>query len=546
MLPCRILSDAPQLPTEPNQRIGKDDINRVGIEAASSAQAAAPAPRRRQRSLFGEILDWMLVPLLLVWPLSIGITYLVAQAIATQPFDQGLERRTDILAELAQRSPDSALPLLGQAHTDALTGGDTVLMQLRAPSGRVLGGDPALPLPPDATSPWSDGLHLRDATVGGKKLRIAWRWVPARAQTGTGQAAQPTPSPIGAMPPRAQHSVHAAAGKRPGLLLVQVAEGLASRTALARNIVRGVILPQFVIVPISILLVWFGLGQGIVPLNELQARIRRRRPDDLSPIDQREAPEEIAPLVDSINGLLGRLEQSIQTQKRFIADAAHQLKTPLAGLRMQAELAARQTDTHELRASLRQIGLSVVRTTRLVNQLLALARAENQGVASHGASTTLDLRKPVRDAVQELAPMALDKGLDLEFEEPPEPLWVRGHALLLHELTKNLLDNAIAYTPPGGSVAVRLQTDRTNWQSTLSVEDTGVGIAASERELVFRPFYRVLGTGHDGSGLGLSIVQEIARQHGATVELADNPACGIGNTPGLVARVQLAEAEPPN
>ncbi len=142
--------------------------------------------------------------------------------------------------------------------------------------------------------------------------------------------------------------------------------------------------------------------------------------------------------------------------------------------------------------------------------------------------------------------MALDKGLDLEFEEPPEPLWVRGHALLLHELTKNLLDNAIAYTPPGGSVAVRLQTDRTNWQSTLSVEDTGVGIAASERELVFRPFYRVLGTGHDGSGLGLSIVQEIARQHGATVELADNPACGTGNTPGLVARVQLAEAEPPN
>ena len=348
------------------------------------------------------------------------------------------------------------------------------------------------------------------------------------------------------MPPRALRSVHAADGKQPALLLVQDAEGLASRTALARNIVRGVILPQFVIVPISILLVWFGLGQGIVPLNELQARIRRRRPDDLSPIDQREAPEEIAPLVDSINGLLGRLEQSIHTQKRFIADAAHQLKTPLAGLRMQAELAARQTDTHELRASLRQIGLSVVRTTRLVNQLLSLARAENQGVASQGASTTLDLRTPVRDAVQELAPMALDKGLDLEFEAPPGPLWVRGHALLLHELTKNLLDNAIAYTPPGGSVAVRLQDDPTNWQSTLSVEDTGVGIAPSERELVFRPFYRVLGTGHDGSGLGLSIVQEIARQHGATVELADNPACSASDTPGLVVRIHLAEAEPPS
>ncbi|MDE2254194.1 MAG: sensor histidine kinase N-terminal domain-containing protein [Betaproteobacteria bacterium] len=487
----------------------------------------------------------MLVPLLLVWPLSIGITYLVAQAIATQPFDQGLERRIAVLAELAQRSPGTALPLLGQARTDALTGEDTVLMQLRAPSGQVLGGDPALPLPPDAASPWSDGLHLRDAMVGGKKLRIAWRWVPIGEPAGVGQPAQLTTPPKG-MPARALHGVQAAVGKRPALLLVQVAEGLASRTTLARNIVRGVILPQFVIVPISILLVWFGLGQGIVPLNELQARIRRRRPDDLSPIDQREAPEEIAPLVDSINGLLGRLEQSIQTQKRFIADAAHQLKTPLAGLRMQAELAARQTDTNELRASLRQIGLSVVRTTRLVNQLLSLARAENQGVASQGASTTLDLRKPVRDAVQELAPMALDKGLDLEFEAPPGPLWVRGHALLLHELTKNLLDNAIAYTPPAGSVAVRLQHDPTNWQSTLSVEDTGVGIAPSERELVFRPFYRVLGTGHDGSGLGLSIVQEIARQHGAAVELADNPSCSASNMPGLVARIRLAEAEPPS
>jgi two-component system sensor histidine kinase TctE len=499
------------------------------LDEVARTESTPPGRRPRQRSLFGEILDWMLVPLLLVWPLSIGITYLVAQAIATQPFDQGLERRVAVLAELVQRSPHAVRPLLRQPGTDTLAGGDPVLMQVRGAHGQLLGGDANLPLPPDAAAPWPDGVHLRDAEVSGQELRIAWRWLAAPVL------------PVTAAPTVA--STHAA--DRPALLLVQVAEGLKSRTLLARDIVRGVILPQFVIVPISILLVWFGLGQGIIPLNELQARIRRRRPDDLSPIDQREAPEEIAPLVDSINGLLGRLEQSILTQKRFIADAAHQLKTPLAGLRMQAELAARQTDPQELRASLRQISLSVVRTTRLVNQLLLLARAENQGVAAHGALSSVDLRRPVRDAVQELAPMALGKGLDLEFDAPDTPLWVRGHALLLHELTKNLVDNAIAYTPRGGSVTVRLKADATNWRMLLSVEDSGLGIAPAERELVFRPFYRVLGTGHDGSGLGLSIVQEIARQHSAIIELADNPVCTGRDTPGLVVRLHLAAAEPP-
>jgi two-component system sensor histidine kinase TctE len=548
--------------------------------ADDTNNANAPERQPRQRSLFGEILDWMLVPLLLVWPLSIGITYLVAQAIATQPFDQGLERRVAVLAELVQRSPANALPLLNQPDTDALTGGAPVLMQLRTAAGQVLGGDAAIPLPPDAAAPWSDGVHLRDAVVRGKELRIAWSWVPASSLPSTQQAtstlaAASTATPAAATrraaawPQQTPSSLPARvrpatpAGKPPELLLVQVAEGLESRTLLARDIVRGVIVPQFVIVPISILLVWFGLGQGIIPLNELQARIRRRRPDDLSPIDQREAPEEIAPLVDSINGLLGRLEQSILVQKRFIADAAHQLKTPLAGLRMQAELAARQSDPQELRASLRQISLSVVRTTRLVNQLLLLARAENQGVAAHGALSTLDLRLPVREAMQELAPLAFDKGLELEFDAPDTPLWVRGHALLLEELTKNLLDNAIAYTPRGGSVVVRLSAGAasarlhptTSWNSeamqpakgeiVLSVEDSGLGIAAAERELVFRPFYRVLGTGHDGSGLGLSIVQEIARQHSAIVELTDNPACQGRETPGLVVRLHLAAAESP-
>lgn len=471
-----------------------------------------PRPRR-QRSLFGDILDWMLVPLLLVWPVSIGVTYLVAQAVASQPYDHLLVTRTDFLASSLEHAPkDMGRIIINLAAVDARVGDTRRPTQIRGPGGRLLAGEASLPPPPDAATPRDDGVHLREIVLGGREMRVAWRWVDVGAPGG--------PS------------------------LVQVAEAPTERIALARAIMRGVIVPQFVIVPVSILLVWFGLGQGIVPLDELQARIRRRRPDDLSPIDGREAPEEIAPLVDSINGLLGRLEHSIHTHKRFIADAAHQLKTPLAGLRMQAELAQRQTDTEELRTSLRQISLSVVRTTRMVNQLLSLARAENQGVAAQGTSSLVDLRQPVRDAVQELAPLALDKGLELEFDAPETPLWVRGSAMLLHELAKNLLDNAIAYTDAPGSVVVRVVEQAENWRAELRVEDTGQGIPASERELVFQPFYRVLGTGHHGSGLGLSIVEEIARQHGAAVELADNPACAGRPTPGLVVSIALPTADP--
>ncbi len=467
----------------------------------SAAAPGAPAARR-QRSLFGEILDWMLVPLLLVWPVAIGITFLVAQAIATRPFDQGLERRLGVIAAWVHSS-GASLPRLAPGASGP---GQPrpLLMQLRSESGQLLAGDPRLPAHAALAWPRDDATHLRDADVGGRALRIAWRWV---------------------QPPRGAP------------LLLQVAEGLRQRANLARTIVQGVILPQFVIVPISILLVWFGLGQGIIPLDELQARIRRRRPDDLSPIDQREAPEEIAPLVDSINGLFSRLEHSIHTRKRFVADAAHQLKTPLAGLRMQAELAQRQTDPEELRTSLRQIEVSVVRTTRMVNQLLALARAENQALLTQQERARIDLRLPVREAMQELAPLALARTLDLEFDAPEQALWVDGNATMLQEMAKNLLDNAIAYTPPRGRVAVRLR--QLEQQVLLQVEDTGLGIARAERELVFRPFYRVLGTGHDGSGLGLSIVREIARQHGAAVGLDDNPLSGDPEHPGLVVSVQL-------
>jgi len=483
--------------------------------AAADAAALPRRSRWRQpRSLFGEILDWMIAPMLLLWPLSIGITYLVAQAIAAKPYDAALERALQQLgAQIQTAGVRTAVqsPLWQQTLRQPPVGG-IAGFQVRSRGGAVLAGDARLPaaasLPPaHAGGAWQ--VQWRDVDTDGQGMRLASVWVwPATAS-----------APV----------------------LVQVAQDTQARTRLARDIVQGVILPQFVVVPIFILLVWFGLGQGLAPLNELQARIRRRRADDISPIDEREAPEEIAPLVDSINSLLARLRQLLQAQKRFVADAAHQIKTPLAGLRMQAELAQRQTDPQELRASLRQIGKSVERTTRLVNQLLALTRAENQGGAARAVFETIDLRQPATEAMQELAPLALDKGLEVEFDSPQTPLQMHGNALLLHELVKNLLHNAITYTPSGGSVSLRLRaagpeaTTGARATVVLQVDDTGPGIPQAERALVFEPFYRILDNGSEGSGLGLAIVREIARQHAASITLSDlSPGAAA---PGL--RVQV-------
>ncbi|MDN5540344.1 ATP-binding protein, partial [Comamonas sp.] len=267
------------------------------------------------------------------------------------------------------------------------------------------------------------------------------------------------------------------------------------------------------------------LARGIKPLHRLEERIRARKPEDLSPINHKDVPLEVVPLVDSVNDLLQRLHDSIATQKRFLADAAHQLKTPLAGLRMQADLAQREgTNTEDLKRSLAQIGRSSMRATHTVNQLLALARAESAVPAMQGSN----LVRIVTDVVQDCLPRAMDKHIDLGYEGASAStpgVWLNGNATLLAELVRNLVDNAINYTPSTseqpGVVTVRVQADHFGQILLLQVEDSGPGVPLAERELIFQPFYRALGSEADGSGLGLPIVMEIARQHGAQVLLQE-------------------------
>jgi two-component system sensor histidine kinase TctE len=458
----------------------------------------ASAEALEQRSLFGEILDWMFAPLLLLWPLSVAVTFLIARSLADAPFDRALDDRTEALAQQVRFASDRIVVILPRAARDFLAADeeDVVYFQVVGGRGQVLAGEADLPKPGLYDYPIPGKVKLRTANYRGDQVRIGYLYI----DTTDGEDAEP--------------------------VLVQVAETLDKRTRLANEIIKGVIFPQFMILPVAVMLVWFGLSRGLKPLKSLQRRIRDRSPDDLSPIDPRGAPEEIVPLVDAFNDLLERLNTTVSVQKRFIADAAHQMKTPLAGLRTQSELALREPDPTELRRALEQIARGSQRAAHLVNQLLSLARMEN--LRDTSSPEPLDLEAFAREAMADWVPAAIERGIDLGFESEhaeddatgaDASTRVLGWPLLLRELMNNLVDNALRYTPRGGSVTVRITADGRS--VILEVEDSGPGIVESERELVFERFYRVLGTGVDGSGLGLPIVREIADQHGASIEVDD-------------------------
>ncbi len=479
--------------------------------------------RREQTSLFGEILDWMLVPLLVIWPMSLGLTAFVAQQIANLPYDRELGELARLLAgqvvvgeapragdlPLVRLRPDPALELLRSDDTDQ------VYFQVLGVRGELVAGDRDLPVP--AAEGDADGaVRFRDEEMHDQLVRVAYLWLPL---PGHGESA-------GA--------------------LVQYAETLDKRSRLATEIVKGVILPQFLILPVAVVLVWLALSKGLGPLKELQRRIRERDSGDLGPIDERDAPEEVGPLVAAINDLLQRLDQSLVLQRRFLADAAHQLKTPLAGLRMQAELVGREidagrSDPQTLKAALHQIALSSQRAAHSVNQLLALARAEDRARALR--VETVDLAVLTQEAVHDLFPKAQDKRIDLGYEgaEPGSAAQMPGQPVLLGELVRNLVDNALQYTPNGGTVTARVLPDPFGQVLVLQVEDSGPGIPEAERGLVFQPFYRALGTGVDGTGLGLAIVQEICRSHDAeiTIGTAHARPAQPGHGPGALFTIRF-------
>ncbi len=314
-----------------------------------------------------------------------------------------------------------------------------------------------------------------------------------------------------------------------GPFVITVAETTGKRSVLVREIMFASVVPESIVALATALLLFFGIRRGLEPLESLREQMSTRTPEDLRAVDDSRVPREAQPFVASLNNLLGRLGSAIESQRQFIGDAAHQLRTPLAGLSAHAELALREPATGELRRLLTMLHAETQRTAHLANQLLALARAE-PGAARIAQRAPVDLQEPVNLAAGEAVRSALAKGIDLGFDLAPAP--ISGESTLLRELVVNLLDNAIRYTPAGGTITVR--TYAQGGTSLLEVEDDGPGIAPEQRERVFERFYRVPGSVADGCGLGLAIVREIALRHDATLTLA-----GGANGRGLLARVSF-------
>jgi two-component system sensor histidine kinase QseC len=297
--------------------------------------------------------------------------------------------------------------------------------------------------------------------------------------------------------------------------LVQVGERREVRDELAKTIAQNLAQPLLVALPVLGLLIWFGVARGLRPLTTLGHQVEQRHSDNLAPLEAAAVPDEVAPLVAGLNRLFARVSASLDNERRFTADAAHELRTPLAAIKTQAQVARGATNDEERRRALDNVAAGCDRAAHLVQQLLTLARLEPEQTRQF---ERCDLRAIAAATIAELAPAAFDKGIDIQLDEGA-PVEVPCEAALVGILMRNLIDNAVRYSPHNG--VVRVAVTEAGSEAEFSVVDQGPCIAPEQRALVWGRFYRVLGSGEAGSGLGLSIVKRIADLHGAKATLGD-------------------------
>jgi two-component system sensor histidine kinase TctE len=450
--------------------------------------------RSKPRSLRRQLLTWLLallIPLLIVGAIN---SYYRAYHFSNLAYDRALFRAALALADQVVVVRGNVLMDLPQNALDLLEydKDDWVYYRVTDPQGKTVTGEASLPLPP---TPLLPGAHLYyDAKLGDKEVRIAAFSLPLEGTSAKGAA------------------------------LVQVAETKSKRIQLADEIIAAMMWPQVVIVLLAGFMVHYGVRRGLASLDKLQHAIEQRSHRDLSVVPIEDSPREVQPLLRAMNDLLQRVRANIDQQQRFTADASHQLRTPLAGLQTQAEMALRESDPVRIRHALEWIQAGTVRLSRLVSQLLALARVE-PGSGRESAWQSLDLVQLARETAAEWVLIGLEKHIDLGFEAPSSPVRISGNEIMLREMLSNLVDNAIRYTPTNGKVTVAIAVE--NESALLIVEDNGHGIPPSERERVFERFHRLPESGGDGCGLGLAIVREIALAHHAHIDVADG-SDGIG------------------
>ena len=301
-------------------------------------------------------------------------------------------------------------------------------------------------------------------------------------------------------------------------IIIQVAVTLNRRNTLADKIFIGIFVPQLILILISFLIISISIKKGLAPLNDLQSEVSKRSEKNLSPIDLPNIPDEISLVAKSINNLMEQLKNQISVQSRFIADAAHQLRTPLAGAQAQLELAGIEGHPEIQKSILPKVNQSLNRLLHTVNQLLILAKSEAEAIAMIKMSQ-IDLNLIARAVASEMATTAIQKNIDLGFESSATPAFIKGNAERLKELLFNLLDNAIRYTQNGGKVTMSIELTETRVK--LKVSDNGPGVIELERDRIFERFHRIIGSDQEGSGLGLAIVKDIAELHGANINMTD-------------------------
>jgi two-component system, OmpR family, sensor histidine kinase TctE len=456
---------------------------------------AAPEPRLKTRLLYG-----LIGPLLLLLALDTAVSYAAALRFSNRAHDRSL---LEIAREVGLYvKGDGGGPLRFEIAPAAervllIDEDDRLAYRVSAEDGAVIGGDARI-APPPAPLPKGAAPQFYGGTHDGAPVRLAAAWLPV------------------------------AGGERSSdAVLVLVAETTNKRTRLAWEILASVVVPQLLLILLATAAVVIGVSRGLRPLDTLRRALSGRSHRDLTPLEVSAVPGEVRPLVVEVNELMQRLGQTLDFQQRFMADAAHQLKTPVAGLKAQIELALREPDPQRMRHSLAQLYVGADRMARLVQQLLSLARNE-PGATDAVQLKPLDLDALALEVSMEWAPMALKQDVDLGFEAAGRPLLIDAEAERLREMINNLIDNAVRYSRRGGRVTVAV-TAADDGHARLSISDDGPAIPVEERGRVFERFHRVLGTPTDGTGLGLAIVSEIATLHRATITLEDD-LDGVGNT----------------
>lgn len=439
-----------------------------------------PPPSLR-RQLIVRMVSMMLPILMLLWVAA----YFSSLHYINAAFDRSLVRRTYALAdqvEVVRGQVRVDLPVAAREML-AFDQEDLLFHRIVDPRGRVIEGELNMPPIPGNRPVRPGQMNIYDGVKDGQPVRVA---AFALSLKGTSAA---------------------------GTVLIQVGETLSRRSAIAERATLAIVVPMLLMTLTAVGVIAYGVGRGLEPVRRLRDRLLARPAFDLSPVPLEGTPAELRPFLDEINSLLQRLSEAVEAQSRFVADAAHQLRTPIAGIRAQAEAALAAGQPDQGQAALQRIAHVAKNMGELVQKLLILARVD-------AAENTLqlapiDARDVMREIAMDWAPQALAQGVEIGFEaEGSERVWVVGDRDLLRELLANLIDNAVRHGGRTVTLSLGGSTEGVAWR----VSDDGPGIPESQRAVAFAPFHRLSGS-VDGAGLGLAIVQRIAHLHGATVKL---------------------------